>query len=120
MSETSWSEVNEPVCEPLGDGLVWDPINGVTRLKEAGEVEVRLYGDRGEKLYRPQIWRDPGKARPDDKRDRLVVVATGVKLVARLNHWRKWVAYGVGVVDPVGYMDIADLPRDFPWYEGMR
>lgn len=99
-------EAEVPVAEPIRDGLVWDPVSGV---HGPAVVERRV--------REPLLWRDPGKAKVDDQRSRVVMTGTGVFLVARLNHWRKWVAQGVGVVDPVCYAEIP-LPEadDVPWF----
>lgn len=105
MAENEWGP-EVPVAEPIGGGMVWDPIKGA---HVPGVVERRV--------REPLTWRDPGKAKPNDQRSRVVMTATGVFLVARLNHWRKWVAQGVGVVDPVAYAEIP-VPEadDVPWF----
>lgn len=99
-------EAEDPIAEPIGGGMVWDPVRGA---HEPGVVERRV--------REPLTWRDPSKAKVNDQRSRVVMTATGVFLVARLNHWRKWVAVGVGVVDPVCYAEIP-VPEadDCPWF----
>lgn len=100
----------EPVAEEIRPGEVWDPVGGV-KLEKKLEAEFR-------KLEREavrSVWLDPVRVKADDQRDRVVVLGTGVRLVARKNHWGKWVALGVGVVDPVAAMEVPDLPVPLPW-----
>jgi hypothetical protein len=101
----------------VGD-LVWDPVKGTHRKRapwERAQLE-RQQAARGLAETHELLWRDPAKARYDDKRVRLMLTATGALVTGVFNHWGKWLVAGYGVVDPIAYAEIRKpRPEDMPW-----
>lgn len=113
-------EAEVPVAEEIRAGVVWNPVSGVSGEPMAvlgdARVEALVVEEIERRLAEPHAWREPRRAKVDDQRDRLVMTGTGAFMVARKNHWGKWVAVGVGVVDPVCYAEIArPEPGDLKW-----
>jgi hypothetical protein len=96
--------------------LVWDPVKGTHRKRAPWERAALERKERSGAETKELLWRDPARARYDDKRVRLMMTATGALVTGVYNHWGKWLVAGYGVVDPVAYAEISrPRPEDMPW-----
>jgi len=109
--------------EVRGPLYSWDPVKGMVKLARQplrevpeGEEGVALYGGDLTPLYKAVVWRDPSRAKCDDRKVRLMLTSTGALVTGVLNHWGKWLVAGYGVVDPVAYAEVSrPKPEDMPW-----